>query len=245
VAVYRDGCKELRFVASHHGSDKNTFQLIENEFERHIPDCVVLEGIATEEGFSPQVHIERMKNRNLAERSESGYAMKLALEKGIPFIGGEPSNRQMLDRIIEEGYVARDLQGFEMLRTIAGGPGIITDGQPSVTDILHSWKDNYRIQDESLIMTTEEEFHQWYENRHGKEYNKNKIEREEDSMFADAFAKAHGKIRDVNIVRAIAAMLAKYDRVLVVYGSGHRMQLDRVLQDMLGKPGFLTNRTSE
>jgi len=40
-------------------------------------------------------------------------------------------------------------------------------------------------------------------------------------------------------------MLAKYDRVLVVYGSGHRMQLDRVLQDMLGKPGFLTNRTSE
>ena len=245
VAVYKDGCKELRFVASHHGSDKNTFQLIENEFEHHSPECVVLEGIVTKEGFSPRVHIERMKDRHLAERSEGGYAMKWALEKGIPFIGGEPSNGQLLQRILEEGYTTRDLQGFEILRTIAGGPGIITDGPPSIQDILRSWKDNYHIQDESLVMTTEEEFHQWYEYRYGKKYIRKKIGREENSPFADALVKAHGKIRDANIVGTIATMLAKYDKVLVIYGAGHRMQLDRVLQDMLGKPEFITHRTSE
>jgi hypothetical protein len=31
----------------------------------------------------------------------------------------------------------------------------------------------------------------------------------------------------------------------VVYGAGHRMELERVLQDMLGKPEFLTTHTFE
>jgi hypothetical protein len=111
--------------------------------------------------------------------------------------------------------------------------------------MLHSWKGNYRIQDESLIMTVEEEFRQWYQCRYGKEYDKKKIEREEDRTFVEALVKAHGKIRDANIVGTIATLLEKYDRVLVVYGAGHRMQLDRALEDMLGKPEFLTNHTSK
>jgi hypothetical protein len=245
VAVYQDGCKELRFVASHHGSDKNTFQLIENEFEHHSPECVILEGIATEEGLSPQTHIKRMKDNHLAKRSEGGYAMKWALENGIPFIGGEPSNEQLLQQLLEEGSTTRDLQGFETLRTIAGGPGVITDGQPSTQELLRSWKDNYHIQNESLVMATEEEFHQWYEYRYEKKYDRKTIGRGGESAFGDAFIKAHGKIRDANIVETIAAMLAKYDRVLIIYGAGHRMQLDRALQDMLGKPEFLIHCTSE
>ncbi len=245
AAVYRDGCTELRFVAAHHGSDETTFQLIKNEFEHHTPKCVVLEGFSSEEGFSPQAHIERTRKRNLAERSESGYAMKLAVERGIPFIGGEPSNRQMLNQILEAGYTAKDLQGFEALRTITGGPGIVTDGKITLGGLLSSFIQNYGIADRSLTMTTEEEFYQWYKQRYGREYDEKKSGSEEESTFSDSFFKAHVKIRDANIVGTIATALTEYDRVLVVYGAGHRMELERVLQDMLGKPKLLTTHTFE
>lgn len=45
-----------------------------------------------------------------------------------------------------------------------------------------------------------------------------------------------GKIRDYKIVDTIADAVTKYNRVLVVYGSGHIISQQFILQDMFGDP---------
>jgi len=54
--------------------------------------------------------------------------------------------------------------------------------------------------------------------------------------FTNEVSHAVGQVRDAHLVRTIAELLNRFDRVLVVYGAGHHVQQAEVLAAMIGEP---------
>lgn len=95
VARYRDGSKRLSYLAVRH-HEGETFALLEKEFSTLRPQAVVVDGSPTEKGFSPEESVGPLRKRSRSEivggkHSEMAFASWLAVQAGIPFIGGEPS----------------------------------------------------------------------------------------------------------------------------------------------------------
>lgn len=241
LTVYRDGKKELKFIASRHGGDAGTFSLIRDAFAGP-PDVLIIEGQSSEDGYSPKKVIELMDREALYARGEPFYAVNLALRNRVPFIGAEPSDRQMLEAILAGGFTAKDLEGFETLRSLVGGPGEIRSSEPTFNNEKESFKDKYAIARESELFADEAEFRAWLGKNYGED-GKGDLTRHQGKRFVGAEGGFGHRLddlvsttRDAHIAKVIADMLNAHDKVLIVYGAGHRMELAAVLEKMLGKP---------
>ncbi|MCX5788678.1 MAG: hypothetical protein NTX64_09290 [Elusimicrobia bacterium] len=204
LTVYRDGKKELKFIASRHGGDAGTFSLIRDAFAGP-PDVLIIEGQSSEDGYSPKKVIELMDR-------EAG------------------------------GFTAKDLEGFETLRSLVGGPGEIRSSEPTFNNEKESFKDKYAIARESELFADEAEFRAWLGKNYGED-GKGDLTRHQGKRFVGAEGGFGHRLddlvsttRDAHIAKVIADMLNAHDKVLIVYGAGHRMELAAVLEKMLGKP---------
>jgi hypothetical protein len=245
MAVYRDGKKELRFIAASHGADPATFSLVRAAFAQP-PGVLIVEGQSSADGFSPRRVIETMDNEGLYARSEGYYAINLALRNGARFIGGEPSDKQMLAAVLAAGFSVKDFQGYETLHGMVGGPGYIGNFTPDFENLKAHFKRKYGVADNAPLMLNEAEFRSWYAEKYGKEFKKEDLPGYQGRRFIGAeggldnrISDIQIKLRDANLAQVAADMLNANDKVLIVYGAGHRMELSVVLENMLGKPEII------
>jgi len=120
--VKYEGCdKTLFYVAVNHTNapDSKTYQAIETVFKRADVDMAIVEGFPSQSGISPAqmlAYAESVEN-NPAD-SEPYFTIRQAIASGADFMGGEPTDSDILTAVADNGISPVDLLGFYIVRQI-------------------------------------------------------------------------------------------------------------------------------
>jgi hypothetical protein len=245
IAHFQKGSRNLYYVASFHqvGVESPTFKTVAEAFELARPQLVVVEGMPTSAGPSPSFFIdyaERHARQGFIHEGEQVYAAHLAHGRGVPFIGGEPRNRDIYEIMSGKGYTTKDMMAFELLRFIPiwRQHGILdtADFSRQAGEYLRdpSWFDV-----PTKRRLTFRQFESWY-GVHG-DLGKPFLDVEAEDLaplaegnYFERLSRELNAIRDWNAVQAIAKALAAHDRVLAVFGGAHLVAARRVFESLLG-----------
>lgn len=253
LAHFKHGRRELVYIAASHENRVGsiTFELIDRAFGEYDFRMVVLEGFSASLGVSPLSIVqdfERGRDGDFYRWGEPAYAALKARDLGIPFIGGEPEEEEVIREAREAGFSARDMAGFYFVRRI---PQFVRDGSVGSASLGELYDAFVPWMRQELNLEPEDfgfrEFLAWYENANGKTLDLQTFDSEETAPLArgeyrtQRISHVVGMARDRFVVRLIAQMLERHDRVLVVFGRSHLAQQRPALEEMLGPP--LTQET--
>lgn len=258
--------KSLHFVNAQHGMDIHspTHQTIEAAIEQFRPDLVIVEGVPTDRGVNLPGIVEyaRTQVTNGAGVPEPPYAAYLANERGIDFIGGEPSREQVSQGLIARGYSSEEVMTLDVMHLVAqwrrekappfNDDSLDTEARETIlrTEITRAIQGNHpffsHIPQEQR--TTYERAQEICQARIGKPLTAIStldLMPLSDSQAAYFQKMNHmsGQVRDEHILGLIHDSLGRYNNVLVVYGDGHLVCQLPVLQQMFGQPGTVEQFT--
>lgn len=113
LAVFKRNEQVLGFVAARHGYDPQspTFNAIRNAYRIIEPRAAIIEGVETRQGASPDFIVRqasKTSDNSASNEGEAVYTAKLALQAGIPFWGGEPTDSELYARLLADGFDPRD-----------------------------------------------------------------------------------------------------------------------------------------
>lgn len=248
VAEHRRGGLRLAFVAAAHSSTPGsaTHLQVRRAFDRVRPAAVIIEGVPSSWGENPEAIVElaRMTDDPMAEpyaRGEAGYAASLALEAGVPFIGGEPSERDQTAALIAQGFSPLDVFYTDILKllpqSLRGGE-ITALGDASFGRAFARWATSLALEREDAPDVDLDGFARWYQIEYGVDYRTDaEFDRRADpgaDTIVGRILRAQGLIRDRHLLELILRTVRQRERVLVVYGGTHRTTLARALSRELG-----------
>ncbi len=250
VAIYRAGESVLAFVAAKHVfTERNaTLEAIDHAFRTVDPGLVVLEGFPTAMGTSPAPLVDTARRRGTPEaddfaNGEAMYAATVALSRGVHFLGGEPTRKELARALIQQGYTAHDVLFVQLVGVLkqslrAGSLDGVAD--PGLETTYESWSRDL-ARDFGLEPLPFETFRARYRETFG-------IELERDSRLAERpdggapddptsrLQQDAGVTRDRHLLATIADAVARHERVIVVYGSNHWITLAEALERRYGGP---------
>ena len=248
LEYFDTGRKSLVYVAARHENDGNspTFKLIDRAFESYEVRIAILEGFPASYGPSPPALIEDFAanvDADFYRWGEPSYAALEANERGIPFLGGEPDESDVLRAVEEAGFTAKDLARFYFVRQI---PQFLREGRHHAmepVDLYESFMPGV-LRDLGLRPgeLPFDEFLVWYEDLNGKRLDFGTFDSEETAPLKKGTYGTQRISHEVSMARErfiltrIAEALDEYDHALVVYGKSHLAQQRPALQAMLGEP---------
>jgi len=255
VTRFKKANKELFYLNAHHGTGSDfvnkTFLVTRLAFYTLSLKFAVLEYDETQRDQIVTLAREHEKS-DFFQASEPIFAAHLAMEKQIPFKGGEPSDRYMFSEMEKHGYSPDDIIGLHFLTAIRQmqRDGSFDEDQLSeYARYIFTQKRQAAGITHGNGMNSLEEFEQWYAayNTTGKHYSKISdfdvapVKTTETSYFRD-INRALGLIREPHIDTVIEESLSMHDSVLVVYGGGHLTQSRPVFEKAFG-PGTVLKLT--
>ncbi len=253
VARYaRDG-KALSFLASlhEHRPGNQVFRMVAAEFAALEPEVVVIEGLRRAAGLSPGFYrdwVATMPEDGIWPAGEAGFTASLALARGIPFVGGEPTPQEVLEGMAGSPFGLRDLVCYFVLRQIPQWQRTGRDPEHAFPELYAAFLvEQARALDVAPAdLPGPEDFATWYEAATGRPFDPAAITVMDaapisgpQALLPNRIAVQVDLVRNASITRVTAEMLNRYDRVLVVYGAGHHVQQAPVLEAMLGVPRLL------
>lgn len=242
-AHYRKGERELVFLGTRHGTalGSSSHLLIQQVIKGFMPDCLVVEGFPRELGPSPRrVLRDAQHQRARGVCPEPLFAVALAADRKIVFFGGEPSPMVTAKALLRVGS-ERDALGWLVVRELGQirreeGLGRL-DGK--LKRLLLGLKNRFQFETQMDI----NDFKKWYLDRAGHPLDKDRLSATQTAPLAGPNASFFEKMaievmlaREKHLVTLQARLLADYQRVLVVYGGGHLIYQQAVLDEMLGPP---------
>lgn len=252
VASYQRGNEKLVFVGVRHAFDPDnpTMRAVAEGFSRIAPAVVVLEGFPTSMGENPLPLVQVAQRYGAADadafaRGEAMYAASLALARGIPFLGGEPTQEEQLDGLRAEGFTDADRAFDAVLGWFSQSlrsKEVPDTSLASLEDIYPRLVDVVRDQT-GLEAPSIQGFRRRYEELYGVDIvGDPQFLRRTDIFDTSARARlsvASMMIRDRHILSVIENQLSQRRSVLVVYGGAHWSTLSEALEARLGKPEIM------
>jgi hypothetical protein len=249
TATYRQNGRSLVFVGVRHVFTPNnsTLRAVDSGFAAASPAIVIVEGFPTAMGENPEPLVEEAHRRGTSEaddfaRGEAMYAASLALRRGIPFVGGEPTRGDQTEALERRGYAPTDIAFAYLVgglsQSLRSGD-IAGTNDPKLGDAFAGWArgfaDQYKL--ESLSF---EDFLDRYRSVFGVDVTRDeKLSTRSEPGTESAVAllnQTDMTTRDQHILATIEKELALKKRVLVVYGGSHWTTLSQVLEKRYGKP---------
>jgi hypothetical protein len=249
LATYQRGNERLVFVGTRHAYDPNdpTMRAVAAGYSKIAPAVVILEAFPTSMGENPPPLVEIAQRYGDAEavgfaRGEAMYAASLALARGIPFLGGEPTQEQQLDGLRADGFTDSDIAIDAVIGWLGQSLGTkevldtsLASLEAIYPDLVNVVRDQTGLEAPSL-----EEFRRRYKDLYG-------LDIVGDDQFATRtnigdtsqrakLRVARTMIRDRHILGVIEEQLSQRYSVLVVYGGAHWSTLSEALEARLGKP---------
>lgn len=242
--------KKLFYLQSGHGTDKNskTFAAIDWIYKNNKPDAAIIEGFPSSLGISPP-HIVAQMSKGIKgdfyPDGEVSYMVIKANEHNVPFVGGESTIKESVQKVMAAGYSTNDYLNFSFVRVIAQK---IRSGELNSKNVEKVYL-TY-IQDKAKQISYENymnynDFKKWYKIGQNKYFFFDRIEDGEAAPIdngkfltqkisvLDMFA------REEAIATAIETMLNKYNTVFIAYGSSHYRMEHRMLKDYFGEPELI------
>jgi hypothetical protein len=251
IVTYRARGKVLAFVgADHVFTDSNpTTDAIARAFAEVDPAAVIIEGFPSAFGANPGFIVESVRRRrepgaDSYARSEGSFAASLALDKRVPFFGGEPTLEEEIDGLVAKGYARRDASFAMLLRAMGQAR---RSGEMPAGD---SGRFAARFEQEARAVAgmmrtapvTQSEFVASYRRLVGVDPVSDAAMAQRYDPGTDTLLQRMGadnmRVRDEHLLRTILRQLDRYGRVLVVYGSSHWTTLAQALRARLGKPSI-------
>jgi hypothetical protein len=242
AAQYASGGSTLVFIAAHHTRDLRspTSALIRRAFESFVPEFVLVEGLATHEGLSPQGFITSLTARDVLKGGgESRYAATLAVQANRPFLGVEPHDREINDVLLRK-FKIEDIVGSLVVRAI----GSLSQNGRSPEEIR-----NYAQQIAAHIIRNDPRLHdgfkdfpRWYQAAYGispwTDPNLGTRGTPCSTGSAGKLVKQITLLRNEHIALVISLVYPAKAKVLIVCGSGHFRALAKLLRTRYGTPNY-------
>ena len=243
---FKDADKKLWYLASRHSNqvDQPVFKFIDLVMKKN-PDVIIVEGFETDLGLSPKAISESVLTGikdGFYPSGEPSYAIDLAVKNRIPFIGGEPNDKDIYQQILKAGYSANDLLSFNFIRRL---PQINRSGELEKTKIEEIYRGYIKGKAKDFGYTEKTlsfvEFKKWYKKNQGKTFSldagaKGETAPIEGPYYTQKISLEVTKIRDMNILKTVSCMMNKYKKVLVIYGSSHYRVEHNAIKAALGEP---------
>ncbi len=244
TALFDNQGRQLIYIAANHTIDpkSTTVQWIKSEFKKYQPDFVIIEGVEEIGGESPKKLINYIENRAIptATCNESLYAAHLAIKNNIKFIGAEPSNEAIYHDLATQGYTKKDCLFLCFLQQI---PHYYREGRfKSENDLPKIW--SLWLQEWKATELTDVDFKSWYQQKMKCKISyKALIDPDHcapiaNGTYVQQLSSKVSVMRDRHIIAVILKSLAKYRKVLIIYGHSHFPTQKDVLCHHLGKPKF-------
>ena len=248
VSKFNNDQKSLWFAAVQHTDkiDSPSFKTILKAFDQLQPQVVIIEGVEDTGVFSPKSHseyVKKMADRKFEGSSETTYAAWLALEKGIPYAPAEPSALSIALAFEGRGHKREDFAYFDILRMIPHWKRTEKthnlDDYKSEAQILgkynfHSMGINNQFSFDSFLV--------WYQNKIGRAFQYETLNMEYFSPQLEGNPTALNRLssevdefREKHLHEITVRMLNQFNRVLIVFGSGHLVKHRAALTALLGK----------
>ncbi|MCP4923442.1 MAG: hypothetical protein GY915_05355 [bacterium] len=230
--------ENLRYVAAKHsfgrpedGDQSPTFDLIQEAFQNYNPDFLIVEG------FDKSFLMTQRVANDCQYPTESMYAVRQAIEHNVPFVGGEPEQREILNALVAQGYSSEDLfvkdvfsfvssvneklrEALKDENNLSKAINLVPNNEGFDASTFESWCiKNYgtRLDFESILLI-------------GKNVTvEDPLKRIKDAVL---------RVRDEEILTRIIESEEKYKRVLIVYGSSHYYVQYLELEKYFGTPEY-------
>lgn len=254
VASYRKGSERLVFVGAHHAFHPNdpTMRAVAFGFSQLRPKILIAEGFPTAMGESPHPLVEASSHYGAPgtdefSNSEMIYAVSTAVNKGIPFVGGEPTREEEMSVLKSKGFTDADLAfsamagGYSQALRSGDMRDMSLDSLTKQYPLVAEWIKS-PLADNGLNMDAPsfEEFRERYKDMYGVDV----VGDDQMPLRIDiGDTTRHGKqnkiammLRDRHLLGLIEQQLTDRHTVLVVYGGSHWATLSAALQERLGSP---------
>lgn len=249
LARYKKDHKTLSYIAADHDVSikSETFRLIKYEFENMKPHLVIIEGYPSERGYSNERLVKWVKSRVKGDMyyGENLYLAVLAYDNKVPFIGGEPSDIWLNEKVIGKGFSSKDMLYFYIARQVPQIRRQKMNEKEGMKYLFGKYLKSVKadLKNTEEIIASRKDFIKWYKEKNKKAFSYKRLTTNDVAPIKGEKATYLQKInyyinhfRNVHIVNLISDMLNKYDKVLIAYGAGHLVQQKHVLEDMLGVP---------
>lgn len=244
------GENRLVYFGAYHSHDPNDrmFDQIEETFERLDPEAVVvegMEGLDTHQAFIEEKLRALTPEQAIVKGGESGFVLKLAAGKGIEMSCPEPEFGSEIENLLEQGFSRERVFAYYLYRAVAQYWRLkqeLAFGEyiePYIADFkrVSGWED-FDYSEKNLENIGREV---WGEA--GGFDNKEVADRRIDPVpwpgtegqqtEINEIARASCRFRDEHIMKSIKELLARKNRVLVVYGASHAYMQEPALRSML------------
>jgi len=252
---FHKDAKDLYYIGTHHGTDLEnvSHETIAQAINKYKPQCVILEGIETNQGVSPSLGIDpklppQVQAARYLQSEENVHTAELLRKRNVPFVGGEPSVSTIFKSVEQRGYPPKEIMGLYLVRMIPiwRRRGVIKNREQfseMATNFLMSPMFSHVPDSEKLTL---DEFTAWYDQHKSTVGNKDYLQlvasdsnsiHEPDANYFQQMANAMDVARDTNIIGTINNALKQYDKVLVVYGNAHQYTSEPIFEKMFGSKG--------
>jgi hypothetical protein len=229
IANFKQKSKSLSFVAISHETalspkDKASQRdQIKNQIENQNPKSIIVEGYSGPMPCEDLIRIYLSVPEQLM--SETEYTVKLAIEKEINIVGGEPK---------EYGFSKNDDTGFQVLQYLSQ----YSQSGLSLREAFKSIPPHFKW--------TLDDFNKWYFVKNGESFNlKNALRDITPSFYltnqklipkgTNQLADLSNLARDRSIALTVFDELNSLDRVMIVYGKDHLPAQLSVYENAFGK----------
>lgn len=249
IAAYRRGNKRLTFVGVEHTTDPKhaSFAAIEEALDTLQPRAVIVEGFATLWGASPSFLLEALdkpwEQRNSYEQSEAFHAITLAARRNIPVWGGEPTDRELVERLLAMGHGPADIFAALMFGPLSqdwrSGAFLTPTGpdfEASYTRCADDMKGAF-VNPPPIDIAS---FQAWYLAHFGKRLEADPHWATRGGPDGDSISERIGGqsnlLRDRHLFELILKLTNEQERVLTVFGSSHLANQWDALKSSFGGP---------
>lgn len=253
TSVYADCGKQVTFVAAAHSNEagSDTYLKVRAAFDAASPEFVIAEGFPTDMGRSPDAMIGyAAEMEGTPGDFEPLLTIRLAAEAGIPFVGGEPVDKSVLEDVTASGVTAEDLFGYYIVRQIdqwvqSGEASSYSDPaiDALIADYAASFTGDTGLSAGDLAnVSTFDAFRIWYEKTNGLPYATGFRPEDawptspETDRQTNRLSNRVADVRDRHLQGVLSDALSEFDRVLIVYGASHHLVHAQALESAFGKP---------
>lgn len=245
VATFQKDGKEIVYILAAHTADDPEnptcpmFGCIKSVVISLKPDCMILEGFDTSEEMQKSVCVLTTNPEPHKVLQEPMYGAFLAQKNGIPFMGGEPSDQQILAAFQEQGHSSDDMAFFYFLQQ---APQVHRENPLTQENIQDCFK--HLAKGWASIFgkkNTYAEFQAWCLDKLGS------ILSLEDMLsatsttaypFVSRIQMDAMWVRDKTTLSRLLEAVECHQKVMIMYGSSHFYTQHLVLEKYLGKPTF-------
>lgn len=225
--------QNLTFFGSVHTADLESPQwgVLEDEWHKFISGSNSDKILIFEKFGSEVGGLDRQSA--IVQHGETGLALWLAKESGVDAISPQTTHLEAVKMLQSKGYTTKEIMTYYFARQMHQWARQDKEIAPSwekyMADTIKHYNELECWGEELTLAKTLD----WFEEKSGKEFDENDIKSFYDisDPSQNPVSAFSGKMQDLALQEAIVANINKGNDVFVVYGSGHAIRLEPVLDD--------------